>query len=137
MILPQRHADAPLLVRTNDASKAHRALSTKFLRAVNDAWDRHGDAVLDRLALEYPQVFAPMVARLVQVQKVEVGGPDDFHVAMTRAELLDRVGERFGQAGRNMFEKFVRSLERLEVEARERKEDDHLSRTSGTHAQRP
>jgi hypothetical protein len=67
MILPQRHADAPLLVRTNDASKAHRTLSTKFLRAVNDAWDSHGDAVLDRLALEHPQVFAPMVARLVQV----------------------------------------------------------------------
>ena len=83
----------------------------------------HGPAVLDRLAKEYPQVYGPMVARLIHVHKVEVGGPGDFNAAMTKAELLDRVGERFGSQGRAMFEKFVRGLERLQIEAREGKEE--------------
>jgi hypothetical protein len=95
----------------------------RFLHAVNRAWDKHGDQVLERLATEYPQVFGPLVARLVQVQKIEVGAPGDFSSAMTRAELLDKVGERFGSQGRAMFERFVARLDRLE-QALERQPDD-------------
>jgi hypothetical protein len=35
---------------------------------------------------------------------------------MTRAELLDKVGERFGAQGRAMFENFVKRLDRLQQE---------------------
>jgi hypothetical protein len=64
-----------------------------------------------------------MVARLVHVQKVEVGGPGDFNMQMTRAELLDKVGERFGAQGRAMFENFVKRLDRLR---QERQTDDEV-----------
>jgi hypothetical protein len=53
------------LVRMPNATEAHRTLSVRFLHAINKAWDKHGDQVLDTLATQYPQVFGPMVARLV------------------------------------------------------------------------
>jgi hypothetical protein len=111
----------PQLVRSHDAVNEHRTLSVKFLHAVNKAWDKHGDQVLDTLATQYPQVFGPMVARLVHVNRLEVGAPGDFNLQMTRAELLDKVGERFGQQGRAIFENFVKQLDRLQ---QERQTDD-------------
>jgi len=63
-----------------------------------------------------------MVARLAQVHRIEVDESGDFRSATTRAELLERVGERFGQQGRAMFERFVRRLDRLE-QAQERQPD--------------
>jgi hypothetical protein len=44
---------------------------------------------------------------------MEVGAPGDFNARMTRAELLDKVGERFGEQGRKMFAAFVQRLDRL------------------------
>jgi hypothetical protein len=51
------------------------------------------------------------------VYRIEFGGPGDFQSAMNRAELLDRVGERFDQQGRAMFERFIISqLDKLRQE---------------------
>ena len=122
LVLAGKRGSRLRLVRMPNATEAHRTLSVRFLHAINKAWDKHGDQVLDTLATQYPQVFGPMVARLVQVQKVEVGDPGDFSTAMTRAELVDRVGERFGSQGRAMFERFVARLDRL-TEQQERQTD--------------
>jgi hypothetical protein len=114
LMMPEHNRNPFSLMRTHpDAVNAHRSLSTEFVADVHACWKVHGKQVLETLAKEYPQVFGPMVAKMVHVQKVELGGPGDFHVAMSRAELLDKVGERFGQQGRAMFERFVAQLDRL------------------------
>jgi hypothetical protein len=42
---------------------------------------------------------------------------------MNRAELLERVGERFGEQGRAMFERFVAQLDRLREQQARRTDD--------------
>jgi hypothetical protein len=63
-----------------------------------------------------------VVARLAQVHRVEVGMPGDFAGARTREEVLDKVGEKFGTKGRQMFEQFVARLDKLAAEGRQGEE---------------
>jgi hypothetical protein len=133
VLLPDNKRDLPMLLRNNhNAAQAHRSLSIEFLHDLYESWKVHGRKVLDELARDYPQVYGPMVARLAHVHRLEVGAPDDFNVSMTRAELLDKVGERFGAQGRAIFENFVKRLDRLQ---QERQTDDEAG-ALGWHAHR-
>jgi len=82
-------------------------LTQQFLADLQAAWQTHGRAALHQVAVENPGLFLQIMAKLVQVHRVEVGHPGDFQSAMNRAELLDRVGERVGEQGREMFERFM------------------------------
>jgi hypothetical protein len=111
--------ERPVLLRSVDgASRAYRTLSQQFLYDLHQHWREHGQAALDATAERSPHIYMQIVAKLAQVHQVEVGGPGDFATAMNREQLLDRVGERFGTAGRKMFEQFVQKLERLATEAK-------------------
>jgi hypothetical protein len=101
------------------APDLHRTLTTEFLVDVERAWKQHGPKVLDDMARDYPHIFAPMVARLIHVHRMELGAPGDFSARMTRAELLDKVGERFGEQGRKMFAAFVMRLDKLSEQQKE------------------
>jgi hypothetical protein len=74
-------------------------------------------AALDACAERWPHIYVQVVAKLAQIHRVEVGGPGDFQQAMNWEQLLEKVGERFGQQGRQMFERFVARLERLRADA--------------------
>jgi hypothetical protein len=104
----------PLLLRgVNVAEKSYRTITQEFLHDLRETWKVHGKAALEKVATERPDLLVQIVAKLAQVQRIEVGECGDFHAAMSRAELLERVGERFGEQGRAMFERFVAQLDRL------------------------
>jgi len=112
-----------LLRGVRGAAQSHRTLAEQFLWDLQEHWQVHGRAALDAMAKERPDLYVQMVARLAQVHRIEVDESGDFRSATTRAELLERVGERFGQQGRVMFERFVARLDRL-AEQQERQTDD-------------
>jgi hypothetical protein len=101
----------------------YRTITQEFLHDLHETWKVHGKAALQTVATERPDLFVQIAAKLAQVHRIEFGGPGDFQSAMTRAELLERVGERFGEQGRTMFERFVAQLERLR-EQQKRQTDD-------------
>jgi hypothetical protein len=97
---------------------AYRVLTQEFIADLHEHWREHGKAALDACAERWPHVYVQIVAKLVQIHHIEVGGPGDFASAMNREQLLDKVGERFGQKGRDMFERFVAQLDRLRADAK-------------------
>jgi hypothetical protein len=103
-----------LLRGVKGAAQSHRTLPQQFLRDLQEHWQVHGRAALDTMAKERPDLYVQTVGKLAQVHRIEGGWA--LRSAMTRAELLERVGERFGQQGRQMFARFVARLDRLQQE---------------------
>lgn len=95
----------------------YRVLTAEFLEALHEDWRAHGKEAVASCRERWPHIYVQIIAKLVQIHRVEVGDPGDFATAHTREELLERVGERFGQKGRQMFERFVAQLDRLDPDA--------------------
>jgi hypothetical protein len=112
-----------LLRGVKSAAQSHRTLAQQFLWDLQEHWQLHGRAALDTMAKERPDLYVQMVAKLVPVHQIELGGPGDFRSATNREELLERVGERFGEQGRAMFERFMAQLDQLRQQ-QERQTDD-------------
>ena len=90
-------------------------LTEEFLADLYRSWQRHGRKVLDRVAAERPEVYFQAMIKLAQVHRIELDQPDEFQRARTKEEVLAKVEERAGPAGRKLFEDFVRQLEALEA----------------------
>ncbi len=90
-------------------------LTEEFLADLYHSWQRHGRKVLDRVMAERPEVYFQAMIKLAQVHRVELDQPDGFERARTKEEVLAKVEERTGAAGRALFEDFVRQLEALET----------------------
>ena len=56
---------------------------------------------------------------LARINRIEIGSPDDFDRAKSKAEVLQRLEERVGPEGRRIFEQFVQRIERLEAKQAE------------------
>ncbi len=63
-------------------------LTEDFLGDVHAAWLKHGSAVLDRVAAEQPEVFLAIVARTIDVRRVELGQPGEFDRPHNSSALL-------------------------------------------------
>jgi hypothetical protein len=119
VLLPPKNVGRPLRPITMQVrGSAYRVLTQEFLVDLQEHWRAHGKKALDDCAERYPHVYVGTVARLAQIHQVEVGAPGYFESAMNREQLLDKVGERFGQKGRDMFERFVAQLDRLATDAK-------------------
>jgi hypothetical protein len=93
-----------------------RQVSGEFFLSVQKLWCERGDEILQRTADKYPElVFAGMV-KLCQVTKVEVGQPNDFARLGNKEAILQKLEERSGPEARKLFEKFVRDLDKLQVQ---------------------
>jgi hypothetical protein len=112
-----------LLRGVKGAAQSHRTLAQRFLWDLQEHWQVHGRAALDTMAKERPELYVQMVAKLVPVHQIELGGPGEFHQAQSRAELLDKVGERYGEQGRAMFERFMAELDQLRQQ--QERQTDH------------
>ncbi len=92
-----------------------RTLSAEFLLSLQDLWRRRGAEILERVADQSPEaVFSGMI-KLSRVLKVEVGGPVDF-AKLGKQGILEKLEEKGGPEARKLFEKFMRDVEKLQVQ---------------------
>ncbi len=93
-----------------------RTLSAEFLLSLQDVWRRRGDEILERVADQSPELVFSGMVKLSRVLKVEVGGPGDFAKLGRKEAILERLQEKAGPEARKLFEKFMRDVEKLQVQ---------------------
>ena len=92
-----------------------RTLSAEFLLSLQDLWRRRGDEILERVADQSPELVFSGMIKLSRVLKVEVGGPGDF-AKLGKQGILERLEEKGGPKARQLFENFIRDVEKLQAQ---------------------
>ena len=77
---------------------------------------RDGREAIDRVIDERPEAFLAIVARTIDVRRVEVGQPGEFSRLPNKQAILDRLEQQSGPQARELFERFIRDMERLQAE---------------------
>jgi hypothetical protein len=91
-------------------------LTEDFLGDLHTAWQEHGREAIDRVVAEQPEKFLAIVAKTIDVRRVEVGQPGEFSVVANKQEIMQKLEERAGPEARKLFEKFTRDLRKLQAE---------------------
>ena len=91
-------------------------LTEDFLGDLHTAWQEHGREAIDRVVAEQPEKFLAIVAKMIDVRRVEVGQPGEFSVVANKQEIMQKLEERAGPEARKLFEKFTRDLRKLQAE---------------------
>jgi hypothetical protein len=93
-----------------------KSLSAVFLADLERHWRVHGPKVLDVLAEKYPQAYFGGMVALSKVIKWEVGEAGAFDRSLTPDEIMDRLEKRVGPEGRKLFERFLRQVNKLQMQ---------------------
>ena len=92
-----------------------RTVSGEFLLDLQRYWRQDGWRILVEVGQKYPElVFASMV-KLSRVMKVEIGSPGDF-AKLGKQGILEKLQEKGGPEARQLFEKFIRDVEKLQAQ---------------------
>src|SRR5512143_781437 len=91
-------------------------LTEDFLGDVHAAWLERGREAIDRVIDERPEVFLSVVAKTIDVRRVEVGQPGEFSRLPNKQAILERLEQQSGPQARELFERFIRDMERLQAE---------------------
>ena len=91
-------------------------LTEDFLGDVHVAWLERGREAIDRVIDERPEAFLAIVARTIDVRRVEVGQPGEFSRLPNKQAILERLEQQSGPQARELFERFIRDMERLQAE---------------------
>jgi hypothetical protein len=91
-------------------------LTEDFLGDLHAAWQKHGREAIDRVVAEQPEKFLAIVAKTIDVRRVEVGQPGEFSAVANKQEIIQMLEERAGPEARKLFEKFTRDLHKLQAE---------------------
>jgi hypothetical protein len=70
--------------------------------------------MLDACAEKYPQTYLQAMVTLSKVMRWEVGEPGAFERPRSPEEVMDRLEQRIGPQARNLFERFLRKVQKLE-----------------------
>jgi hypothetical protein len=97
-----------------------RRLSGQFLLSVQKLWEQRGDEILHRVAEEHPALIFMGMVKLANVQRIEVGQPDEYSGLKSKQEVIDRLEQRAGPEVRKLFEDFIKQVEAL----KDRKTED-------------
>ncbi len=89
-------------------------LSQDFLRDLQEDWEQHGTEILRIVREKFPEVYFQSLVKLAMIHRIELGQPQAFEQPRTREELLQKMEERAGPAGRKMLEKFLTRVDKLE-----------------------
>jgi hypothetical protein len=103
----------PVLINGGQTIKS---LSAVFLADLERHWRVHGPKVLDVLAEKYPQAYFGGMVALSKVIRWEVGEAGAFDRSLTPDEIMDRLEKRVGPEGRKLFERFLRDVNKLQVQ---------------------
>jgi hypothetical protein len=93
-----------------------KTLSAAFLADLEGHWRTHGMKILDVLAEKYPQAYFGGMVALSKVIRWEVGQAGEFDRALTPEEIMDRLEKRVGPEGRKLFERFLRRVNKLQMQ---------------------
>jgi len=93
-----------------------KTLSAAFLADLEGHWRTHGTKILDVLAEKYPQAYFGGMVALSKVIRWEVGQAGEFDRALTPEEIMDRLEKRVGPEGRKLFERFLRKVNKLQMQ---------------------
>ena len=91
-------------------------LTEDFLADMLAAWQERGPEAINRVIDERPEVFLAIVARTIDVRRVEVGRPGEFQLALSKEKILQKLEEQSGPEARKLFEEFLAKVEALERE---------------------
>ncbi len=92
-----------------------RTVSGEFLLSLQNLWRRRGDEILERCADQFPDLCLASMVKLAKVNRVEVGSPGDF-AKLDKQGILEKLEEKGGPKARQLFEKFMRDVDRLQQE---------------------
>ena len=93
-----------------------KTLSAMFLADVERHWRVHGSKVLDILAQKYPHAYFSGMVALSKVIRWETGEAGAFDRSLTPDEIMDRLEKRVGPEGRKLFERFLRQVNKLQMQ---------------------
>jgi hypothetical protein len=91
-------------------------LTEDFIGDVHAAWLERGREAIDRVIDERPEAFLAIVARTIDVRRVKVGQPGEFSRLPNKQAIVERLEQQSGPQARELFERFVRDMERLQAE---------------------
>jgi hypothetical protein len=91
-------------------------LTEDFLGDLHAAWQERGREAIDRVIDERPQAFLAIVARTIDVRRIEIGQPGDFSRLPSKEAIAERLEQKAGPRARELFERFVRDVQKLEAE---------------------
>jgi len=91
-------------------------LTEDFLSDLHAAWQEHGREAIDRVVAERPEVFLAIVAKTIDVRRLEVGQPEEFPRRYTKEAIIGKLEQKAGPRARQLFEKFISDVEKLEAE---------------------
>jgi hypothetical protein len=97
-------------------ASSRNKLTEEFLGDLHAAWHEHGREALDRVVAERPEVFLAIVARTIDVRRLEIGQPGEFPRRYTKQEIIEKIERKAGPRARQLFEEFISELEKLEAE---------------------
>jgi hypothetical protein len=91
-------------------------LTEDFIGDVHATWLERGREAIDRAIDERPEAFLAIVARTIDVRRVEVGQPGQFSRLGNKQAILEKLEAKAGPQARELFERFVRDMDRLQAE---------------------
>ena len=115
-IRPDAILHTPKLLPMPNAEGSIRSLSLQFLLDFEQHWRIHGSEVLDRLAEQQPAAYFAGAVSLAKVLRIELGKPGEFDRPKTPEEIIEKLEQRIGPRGREIFENFVRQINQLQAE---------------------
>ena len=89
-------------------------LSQDFLGDLQVDWDQHGPEILQIMREKFPEIYFQSLVKLAMIHRIELGPPQTFEQPRTREEVLQKMEERTGPAGRKMLAKFLNRVDKLE-----------------------
>ena len=72
--------------------------------------------MLDVLAEKYPQAYFGGVVALSKVIRWENSEGNAFNRSLTPDEIMDKLEQRVGPEGRKLFERFLRQVNKLQMQ---------------------
>jgi hypothetical protein len=103
----------PMLLKGGGTVKS---LSATFLADLEEDWRLHGKDIFPILRGKYPQAYFAGIVALARIIKWEFGPAGAFDRPRTSEEIIDKLEERIGSKGRDIFEEFVRKINMLQAE---------------------
>ena len=72
-------------------------LTEEFLGDLHAAWHEHGREAIDRVVAERPEMFLAIVAKTIDVRRIEIGQPEEFSRRYTKEAIIEKIEQKAGE----------------------------------------
>jgi 2-polyprenyl-3-methyl-5-hydroxy-6-metoxy-1,4-benzoquinol methylase len=103
----------PVLLKGGETVKS---LSTAFLADLEEDWRHHGKEIFPILRAKYPQAYFQGIVSLARIIRWDVDPTGAFNRTLSPEEIMDKLEQRVGPEGRELFEQFLRKVNKLQAQ---------------------